>query len=126
MTETAEQAPTVLLGRCVNCKRAFRVEVPAGTPVYPSAPGFAIRMAGLEEPSCDCRATTRCPEMANGLPECLDWDCAGHPQTTVKFKAVKVTYKLETPCGGGCWGARSSNCLWSCRGKNHGGMWAIR
>lgn len=129
MIATAEPADTadalIIIGRCVACKRAFRCELPPGSPVWGSAKLTLVK-GGVTPPWCDCRTTQRCPEFGNGLPECLDWDCSGHTLTEVKFSRLKVTYKPEAICGpGNCWGAISSRCTCSCRGKNHGGMWAV-
>lgn len=120
-----EVTPLVLIGRCVNCKRPFRVEIPAETR-YAYAEQ-AVRAAGLEVPRCDCRARgKRCPELENGLPACGDSFCDGHGPSEVKFTRLRITYKPEAVCGpGNCWGAVSSRCTCSCRGKHHGQMWAV-
>jgi hypothetical protein len=120
-----EAVPTPLLGRCVECKAAFRVDIPAGTRVITAMPAAAMRAAGMPAVWCGCRAGVRCGESPLGLPGCGDSFCGGHPQTAVKFAAVKVTIKPEVHCGGKCWAARSSNCACDCGGKNHGGQWGM-
>lgn len=126
MSTAADTGAIVLIGRCVNCKRPFRVEIPAAQAKWANA-AQAIRAAGLVVPHCDCRARgIRCAEYDNGLPVCGDSFCDGHGPSEVKFAKLKVTYKPEAICGpGNCWGAVSSQCTCSCRGKNHGGVWAI-
>jgi hypothetical protein len=122
-----QRVPVILIGRCTNpaCRRPYRIELPGDSTVWANAL-LTLRYAGAQEPRCDCRAATRCPEQPGGLPECLDWDCTGHAETEVKFRVLKVTYKSDAICGpGNCWGDRSSTCTCSCRGRNHGGMWAI-
>jgi len=117
-------APTVLIGRCTGCKQAFRAEIPAGRPVFA---GYATEaaMAAGHPIHHGCRAGARCPEYPSGLPECGDSFCEGHALTDIRYRALKITYKPEAICGpGNCWGAKSTNCTCSCRGKNHGGMWA--
>lgn len=122
--------PAVFIGRCIDCKRPFRVEIPAeiadrfGARLK-NAIGAALPAAGISPPSCDCRAGVRCTESPLGLPECGDSHCDGHGRTYVKFAIVKTTYKPEETCGGSCWTAKSTNCTCSCRGKNHGGAHAI-
>lgn len=125
------EIPAVVIGRCVACKRPFRIEISRSVAErfgarFPNCIAHVLRAAGIPAPSCDCRKTTRCPETGTyGLPECLDYDCAGHEKTSVKFAAVKVAYKPEVTCGGSCWTAKSSKCTCSCRGKNHGGAHTI-
>ena len=103
--DLAAGIPAVFIGACASCRRPFRVEIPAEIadrfgPRLPNCIGAALPAAGITPPSCDC-----------GAP--------------VKFTIVKVTYKAEKACGGNCWAAKSSKCVCSCRGKNHGGMHAI-
>lgn len=128
MTTTAwpavEALPIPLIGRCAECKAAFRVDIPAGIQVTTAMPAAAMRSAGLPAVWCDCRAGVRCADGWAGIPKCGDGGCAGHPQTFVKFGKVKVTYKAEVHCGGNCWAAKGSSCACDCNGKNHGGMWA--
>jgi hypothetical protein len=117
MSETA-----VIIGQCVKCKRAYRLEVPATMKhMYPRDPGLAIRAAGLTAPWCDCRTGVKC----EGRGGCGETDCHGHAQTFVRFGHVKVTYKADIVCGGACWAAKGDGCACSCRGANHGGSWAM-
>ncbi len=119
MTASADAESAIVMGRCPQCGAGGRIDLPAGTIRWASAE-LAIRAAGLEVPTCGCRATTRCPEMENGLPECLDWDCAGHPVTPMRFRYLKVTLAPAVKCGGRCAEARTSNCTCECAGRYHG------
>lgn len=121
--------PAIIMGRCIVCKRAFRIEIPAdiaerfGERLRFAAP-YVMNAAGIALPRCECRVGIRCQESALGLPECGDSRCEGHGHLPLKLAAVKVTYKPEVACGASCWRAKCSNCICSCAGKNHGGMHA--
>ena len=129
--DLAANIPAVFIGRCVDCKRPFRVEIPAEIadrfgPRLPNCIGAVLPAAGIAPVRCLCRDRgIRCPDRADGLPACGDYLCNGHGPSAVKFAIVKTTYKPEEACGGSCWAAKSSKCTCSCRGKNHGGMHAI-
>jgi hypothetical protein len=120
----APPATVPLIGRCVFCKQAFRVEVLATmAAMYRRSIGQALRASGVDSPWCDCRAATPCATAPAGRPRCDNPDCTGHPRSAVAFKIVRVTYKAEKTCGGACWAAKGDGCTCSCRGANHGGMW---
>ena len=123
--EAAPALAAVVIGLCVECKTAFRVEIPAGVAVFPASLRAAVRLAG-HAVWHNCRAGVRCQESPLGLPACGDSFCTGHPQSEIKFRVLRVIYKAEAVCGpGNCWGAKSTTCTCSCRGKNDGGMWAL-
>jgi hypothetical protein len=128
-TATETGTPVILMGRCVICKSAFRVDIPAGIAErfgrrLPFAIPYAIAAAGMEVPRCRCREGVRCEENPLGQPACGDSWCEGHGPLPLKFAAVKVEYAAEVRCGGSCWAAKCSNCTCSCNGQNHGGMHA--
>jgi hypothetical protein len=129
-TVIAAHDAAVLIGRCVACKRPFRVEIPPEVVErfgarLAGAPGYALAAAGIGPIRCLCQDRgIRCPDRGDGIPKCGDWHCDGHGPSEVKFKRVKVEYKPEVQCSGSCWQAKSSKCTCSCRGKSHGGMWA--
>mgnify|MGYP001575061791 CR=1 FL=1 len=105
---TAAAVPeTVLMGRCVTCRRPFRITVPL-TFKYPGRVWHSsLLAAGVEPPLCPC---------------------AEHGRGEVWWTPLTVEYKPEVLCspgGGGCWTARNSKCRCSCRGANHGGMYAL-
>jgi hypothetical protein len=106
-TATETGTPAILMGRCVICKQAVRVEIPAEVaerfgPRLPNAIGYALQAAAITPPRCG----------------------EGHAPAPVRFAVVKAERKPEIACGGKCWAAKSSNCACSCEGKNHGGMHA--
>jgi hypothetical protein len=127
---TATGTPAILMGRCVICKRAFRIDIPADVAEsfgrrLPHAIPYAVKAAGMNIPKCECRVGVRCEESPLGLPACGDAWCEGHGPLPLKFAAVKVKHAPEVRCGGSCWAAKSSNCTCSCNGENHGGAHAV-
>lgn len=127
MPATATAPETVLMGRCVTCRRPFRITVPV-TFAHPGRVWHAALVAtGVDAPLCDC-AAGRCPQDADGVPACGDWHCQGHGPSAVWWTPLTMEYKADVYCpvgGGSCWTAKSSKCTCSCRGANHGGMYAL-
>jgi hypothetical protein len=110
---------TPFIGRCTSCKRAFRADLSCLLMSRIKAPNVYPGLGG-----CDCRVGKRCVEGENGLPDCRDWECAGHDVTEVIYRRLTVVYSAEAVCGPGhCHDAITASCVCSCGGKNHGKFW---
>jgi hypothetical protein len=129
LNDTAIALAPVLIGRCIGCPQGFRAELSPQARVLPNqhwrvANAYA-RTAGFTTWH-DCRDGVRCPQGENGLPDCGDWECAGHDKTEIHFRVLKSEFKPEVACSPGrCHEAKSSTCTCSCNGANHGAMWKI-
>jgi hypothetical protein len=95
------------MGLCETCCRPFRIAVPLTFRLPGRVWHASLVAAGVEPPLCDCGESGR---------GAVDW------------RPLTVEYKPEVLCpvgAGSCWTARNSKCVCSCRGANHGGMFAL-
>ena len=123
-TIDTEVLPAVMIGRCVTCKRPFRIEIPrsVGPVRCPRTARQRRRHPHRRHPGPVVRLSEGHPvRNPCGRPRSGRDESHGHEHTGIKFAEVKITYKPLETCGGSCWMAKSSKCACSCRGKNHAG-----
>lgn len=97
---TTPGATGTYFGKCSRCGRAHFAETADGR-------GF-----------CDCRAGVACELTPWGAPKCGKEVCDGHPQTSIKWRAV-VARTTSTRCDATCEYAQSDKCSCACGGRNH-------
>jgi hypothetical protein len=105
MTQTTA-AP--LIGRCVACKRTFRV-----------ASEIQARIT-----SCDCRQGIECSDWAHQHGQTGGVPTPDHPVTAIRWRTVKATV-TDKDCDSRCQHARSGKCACSCGGQNHGAAFTV-
>lgn len=100
---TAAQPTGTFVGKCGTCGRRY----------------YAANQGERAGVWCECRKDVPCERNAWGFPKCGLPECAGHPQTSIKWSAVKGQTSSKR-CALDCEHAQSDRCVCECGGRNHG------